>query len=226
MVFGGCKQSQQDWLSPEADWVVLNLELQGLSTNTASQPKKNKCFNIRLIYRVSSEPLGTFPTSSCGTRLSGHTHIPCRDIPTSILTQGKENHFEVTQACRAEQAGDIPTTWDQVLQCARYPLHYPEDPTSKEPTRSSGLAQRFSLSEQGLLNLPYWHLCTLLNHGHTGCVCGHDRTGERADPRSLLGASGRRQGNGGWPCMSCSFGIAKDVSYRWRAEKRSLGLAW
>lgn len=147
-------------------------------------------------------------------------------MPTSILTQGKENHFEVTQACRAEQAGDIPTTWDQVLQCARCPLHYPEDPTSKEPTRSSGLAQRFSLSEQGLLNLPYWHLCTLLNHGHTGCVCGHDRTGERAAPRSLLGASGRRQGNGGWLCMSCSFGIAKDVSYRWRAEKRSLGLAW
>lgn len=137
MVFGGCKQSQQDWLSSEADRVALTLELQGLSTNTASQPKKikiNKCFNIRLIYRVSSEPLGTFPTS-CDTRLSGHTHIPCRDIPTSILTQGKENHFEVTQACRAEQAGDIPTTWGQVLQCARCPLHYPEVPTVKnQPT--------------------------------------------------------------------------------------------
>lgn len=51
------KVNKTDWLSPEADWVVLKLEPQGLSTNTASQPKKNKCFNICLIYTVFHQNL-------------------------------------------------------------------------------------------------------------------------------------------------------------------------
>lgn len=66
--------------------------------------------HLSYLHSVPSEPLGTFPISSCGTTLSGQTHILCRDISTSILAQKRENHFKggrraILRGCKFAELG-------------------------------------------------------------------------------------------------------------------------
>lgn len=140
--------------------------------------------HLSYLHCVLSEPLGLFLISSCGITLRGDY------VGTSPHLFSHRGRSIIWRGIKpAELGNQVAHTYYVQWGSSMHPLSS-EVPIGAEPTSSSSLAQQFLSLEQILLSLPYWHLNTRPDYGHTGCVCRHGDTGDLSKSLNFLEEAG------------------------------------